>query len=479
MTGTQERATAAMRAIGDTVTGAPPLRLPEPAPVPRRAWLTRLTRLSRPGGTSWRLWLAPAAAAVAVVAVAVSLVLVRSVPGGPAAGPGGVAPAATGAAGLAGVPAYYVAAASPTGWYAYAPPASGTGELIIGSTATGQRLSTVKAPPGLTFNMVTGAADDRTFVVGATSLSSAKQSARASWSESWYLLRIYDGARIVQLTRLPVAPVVNVTGAALSPDGTKLAVSFQLLAGSYPALKNAAAWLIVYSVPDGQVLHQWHTPRGQVTAGQASTTYRSAAFEPGALSTALRWTPDSRELGFAWNGLEIRLLNLAAAASRQPDLVKASTGQFRDGIGAPPAGGGFGCDLGGGWSLSAAPQVLTCAGRERPLAPQAVNVPGAGTQKVFSSSPPCPKSTPFHPAFVQERMEGGSSLLSHVVTEAAGCVSGSGAASLGWTSADGSAFIGQLTTQGGRDVQFGRYANGKLTRLPALAGNAALASVAW
>jgi hypothetical protein len=212
MTATQERAVAAMRAIGDTVTGAPPLRLPAraaaaepsqlpgPAPSPRRARPDRLARpprparparLSGPAGRAWRLWLVPAAAAVAVVALAVSLALVRSVPKESGASPGTGTSAVPGAGGFAGVPPYYVTLPA-FGWYAYAPatPQATAAGLVIGETATGKRLATVPPPHGMTFNVVTGAADDRTFVVGATSYQPGEKTVSTIWSETWYLLRI-------------------------------------------------------------------------------------------------------------------------------------------------------------------------------------------------------------------------------------------------------------------------------------------------
>ena len=138
MTGTEERAVAAMRAIGDTVTGAPPLRL-----TPRTATSTRFTRLAGPrfsrltgrAGRAWRLWLVPAAAAVAVIALAVSLALVRSAPKDSALlpGPGTSATPGTGAPG--GVPPYYVTLPLSFGWYAYAPATRGPTREARGSSS--------------------------------------------------------------------------------------------------------------------------------------------------------------------------------------------------------------------------------------------------------------------------------------------------------------------------------------------------------
>jgi hypothetical protein len=103
---TEDRARAAMRAIGDTVRDAPALQLaPGARDLPAAADEMRLgghgphRRLSlrRPGGAArpgnrgrdrrWRSKLATIAAAVAVVAVAIALVIIKDVPNGRVASP--------------------------------------------------------------------------------------------------------------------------------------------------------------------------------------------------------------------------------------------------------------------------------------------------------------------------------------------------------------------------------------------------------
>jgi hypothetical protein len=351
--------------------------------------------------------------------------------------------------------------------------------LVIGSTSTGKRLATL-APAGLTFNLVTGAADDRTFVVGATAPTSAAHPAPVNWSESWYRLRISPGAvPVTQLTKLPVPPVADVTGASVSPDGTELAVSYQPWSGSVKAPRNAGATMTLWSVADGKELRQWFTPKGQVTAGPPSVTFTPAAADPGALSTTLRWAPDGGALGFAWNGAEVRVLTLAATASRQADLVQASTGQFSVDVGPAYANSPLNCDLAGGWSLSRGAEVLSCAGRFTP-APVVAAPRVTGPQKVFTPGAPCPKSAPSHPAIIQQQLMGNAaSIATHVVAQSAACVSagGPGVASLGWTSADGSRLLGQLASPPGEAGPYGLYVNGKRTSLPSPAAN--LATVAW
>ena len=146
---TEERLRAATRAAADTVPpgSAPPLRLPgDPA-----GEVLRAGRLRR----RWLRALTPLAAAAAVAAVVIaSLTLTRSVP----ATPGGGAASPARSAALSSVPPYYVAltsAATPT-------------QAVIRATATGAVVATVRPPkPYGTFNFVSGAADDRTFILAA------------------------------------------------------------------------------------------------------------------------------------------------------------------------------------------------------------------------------------------------------------------------------------------------------------------------
>jgi hypothetical protein len=465
----QQRAVAAMRAIGGTVTGAPPLRLPPPA---EAAWSSRPSRSVR---QAWRLWLVPAAAALAVVAVAVSLVLARSAPETSAASPGAAAPAASSAGGAPalgpeGVPPYYVALPVAFGWYAYAPPTepAGSGGLVVGSTATGKRLADVAAPAGLTFNVVTGAADDRTFVVGATSISSLK-GAEPNWTETWYLLTISPGsAHVARLSRLPVPAVPNVTGVAISPDGTELAVAYQQLTTPPAGSASGSPGLTLWSVATGRALRHWGTPKGQVTASTPAAGYSSDALNLDALATALRWTPDGRELAFAWNGAAIRLLNLVSAASGQGDLVKASTLRAVTGTGYTPAGSSDTCDPAGGWSLSTGAVTFTCAGAVTPASP--------------ATGPGCGKAAPAHPAFIQEIKLGGGASETTTLAQSLSCTSASSPAvenaTLGWSSADGARVIGAFNAGFG-NARYGVYTRNKFAALPALPGAGSPTTVAW
>lgn len=482
MTRTQERAVAAMRAIGDTVTGAPPLHLPP------QAAAASSPRPARSLRQAWRLWLVPAAAAIAVVAVAVSLVLVRSVPKESAASAGATGPAASSsspaaaAVGPDGVPQYYVALPV-FGWYAYAPATGsagspGAGGLVVGSTVTGKQLAIVTPPDGLTFNFVTAAADDRTFVVGAASGAPLALTTRANWSESWYLLRISPGkAHVAQLTKLPVPAVSNVTGAAISPDGTELAVSYQQSPGTSGAPATGSPELTLWSVATGQALRHWGTGKGQITASAPIAKYVSDALDSAALGSALRWTPDGRELAFAWNGSAIRLLNLASQASSQGDLITASTLRAAIGTTYTGVGAAYTCDEANGWSLSAGAATLTCAGTFTPADNEIVPSPG--------DTPPttgavCGRATPAHPAFIQQTALSGGGTLTSVLAQSPVCTSAAPRiedAALGWASSDGSKVIGALNADFPGSEQYGIYTSKTFTKL--LGAVPALSSVAW
>jgi hypothetical protein len=245
MNTTEDRARAAMRAIARTVDDAPPLRLPRrhsAAPAPRARRLR------------WRLWIAPLAAAMAVVAIALTLVAVRDRPGVRPT------PAVTPAPSTAVPPRYYVALNQASAGLPFS--------LVVGDTITGKKIATVPAPPGGTFAGVSGAADDRTFVVGSEPGSPGDESASIE-PRTWYLLRIEPGsAHPARLTRLPI-PVTtlgtDVEAIALSPDGSKLAVAVQ---PGYPTDAVAApAYLRVYSVATGATLRSWSTGDGNAAFG--------------------------------------------------------------------------------------------------------------------------------------------------------------------------------------------------------------------
>jgi len=227
---------ATTRAIAATVREVPPLEL---EPTPGELWSpVRRPRGGRPGGREPRLWhwLTPLAAAAVVVAVAVSLVLVR--------GPqnGSVVPQLTPAVTDAGgVPRYYVAIDPVT-----SKPGAADG-LLVGDTFTGQTLAVIRPPAHMTYQSVTAAADDRTFLIFATE-------ARASWMNGrWYKLVLAPGTvHPVSVTATALGPQSGVVGSALSGSGEYLAV-----AENGPA--KGQRRVIVFTVASGRPVRAWST----------------------------------------------------------------------------------------------------------------------------------------------------------------------------------------------------------------------------
>jgi hypothetical protein len=263
MTTTEDRARAAMHAIAVTVHDAPPLQLGparDLAPArddrpaadevrgdgqrPRRLIQRRPGGAARPGrnGRDHRRWslLAPVAAAVAVVVVAVALVIIRGIPNGSVVPPG-----PTTASGPGGVPRYYVAIdqqAKKTG---------AANALLVGDALTGAAIATFTPPAGTSFQSVSAAADDRTFVV--LDVAHPKNSPDSA-AYRWYGVKLAPGtAQPATLTRLPVeSGFSQVVATALSGSGQELAVA-GVLAGT------RERGVEVLSPATGRLLHDWST----------------------------------------------------------------------------------------------------------------------------------------------------------------------------------------------------------------------------
>ena len=154
-------------------------------------------------------------------------------------------------------------------------------------TATGAVLGAVTATaPDGTVLAVTGAADDRTFVLDEQPVATGN--ANQSWEpRTFYLLRLGADGVPSPITPLQIAEPSGslVTGFALSADATELAVAVQPNnVKSEPDLTQ----LKLYSVATGEVLRTWD---GNGTIGFSSD-------DPEALS----WSSDQRTLAFVWDG---------------------------------------------------------------------------------------------------------------------------------------------------------------------------------
>jgi hypothetical protein len=256
----EDRVRAATRARTALVRDIRPLEYPGGLPAPAR-------RARR-----WLTWGAPIGAAALVTALALVLVTLRQADG-PRSGPATPTSGASAAAAAASIPRYYVALAQ----------TDSTGsqlKAVVGDDRTGRTVAVLNPSSSQNFYGVTGAADDRTFVV-MNYTGTTKQT-------TWYLLRLTPGAaHPTRLAKLPIKPVVaHVAGLALSPDGRELAVMWR----TATTQANAVTYLAVYSMSSGAVLHTWITKGDNVNA-----------IGGGANGEALAWVGGDRSLDFGWN----------------------------------------------------------------------------------------------------------------------------------------------------------------------------------
>ncbi|HEY1818342.1 MAG TPA: hypothetical protein VGG83_00305, partial [Trebonia sp.] len=320
----EDQLRAAGRAVSEQVRDLPRLDL-RTQPAARRARARTSRRWPRGGG-----WLIPMAAAAAVVAVAVTLVVVRNPP--QAAHKSGTDPAASRSAGPAttsapvapdALPGYFVAINGLETTSKLTPGQGGVAKdpqpdsVIVGETLTGQRLTTVSPPAGSTFVGVTGAADDRKFVLDTAQLVPGLLF--ANQPRTWYLLTIRPGATPGQtLTKLdfPIPSGADINGVALSPNGEELAVLYQMPGNSKDFPYNGPFTLGIYSVATGAALRNWtgtDPHHGSYAFGSSN-----GLPDPNA---NLTWTSDGQRLAFAYSnsigstGVDLRELNLAAPGS--------------------------------------------------------------------------------------------------------------------------------------------------------------------
>jgi hypothetical protein len=267
---------------------APPLDL-ESADSPLAA--RRVDGSSR--GKARRRWLIPVAAAAAVLAVVAGTTITSGV----------LTPAGSRAtsSGLSGVPRYYVALALE------GKPKDQKMIAVVRETQTGAVVATVAAPqPYVTFAEVTGAANDRTFVLEAQEAGQPNTTLLPAYR--FYLLRVNpagaSAASRVQLTplRLPIPDQTQPVAIALSPDG--------LLLATITMTNPVATRVIVYNLAT-HVRHTWTDP----TCETMPCIGGGFGYAPDILS----WTSDSRELAVDSHGARppntLRLLDVSAPGS--------------------------------------------------------------------------------------------------------------------------------------------------------------------
>jgi hypothetical protein len=289
MNTTEDRLLAAIRETAAEIApgSTRPLSLPEPSRQAGRPHL-RLHGGWHPSG--WRRAVAAAASVIVVIAAALAIT-----GGGGTSGrvPGAQSPAEKAA--LASVPPYYLALTGYTGnlnehWHA-----------TVRSTATGAILATISPPrPYRTFGWLSGAADDRTFVLAAQSWVPGASPAQNSAEPTRFFVLHFDPATgQAPLTALPISERQGhmVNGMAVSPDGSKLAVIVQT-----QAEPSRARELQVFTLASGSQ-RQWVWP-GKGWIGNLDQ-----------MDQPLSWGADSRTLAFQqWTGQHgaVRLLDTAA-----------------------------------------------------------------------------------------------------------------------------------------------------------------------
>ena len=293
MTPLQDKLRDALRETADEIPAqAPSLHL---SPQPRASHDGQNAR--------WRAWAVPlAAAALVLAAVGASLAVAGNLTHQPAA--------TRPQAGPGGVPAYYAAliTAKPQSDVAndLGSSALAYSAAELRSTQTGAVLAKITPPgPYVSFTGVTGAADDRTFVLSA---QGPEPSVVPPFpAQRFFLLRIdlaaQAGARMT-LTALPAGYVpagYGIREMALSPDGTRLAAQTgdRLL---------YAAELDVFDLATG-------TERAWSTRTCAECAPNGGGnLWMGVNTDALSWTADSQHVAFSWNNT-VRLLDTRAAGS--------------------------------------------------------------------------------------------------------------------------------------------------------------------
>ena len=244
--------------------------------------LKRVTETVQPGqlrplrilapGRRWRQRLLPLAAAAAVIAVAVSAVLV--------AGPK-LAPAPASAPVTAAVPRHYLTFTFVPDKQFHDLPVT---EAVIRDTATGKITGTVKImTKSFPASVAADAAPDGRSFILAIAENAPKDEYR------FFRLPVSAGGKPGHLTELPAYPVpVNayLAGIALSPDGTRLAVSFSYGLGATnggPA-KYMVGAVEVINLVTGTV-RTW-------TAGMQQGHW----YQPGQPS----WADGNRMISFTW-----------------------------------------------------------------------------------------------------------------------------------------------------------------------------------
>jgi hypothetical protein len=218
-----------------------------------------------PGPRRWPGWLAPVAAAAAVAGVIIASLGISGLILRPGTGP------ANSSGVFAKVPRNFVAIPEVPGR-----------AVVVGATATGAELGTVAPPkPHTFFAWVAAAGDARTFVLGTSSLPRGPWDVTTPRPVKLYRLVLGRSGHPGHLARLPIPTETGITGLALSPDGSKLAVSL------LPAHGQTGSKIEIFPLATGAG-REWVWP-GRGTLGQIAMPVTSGG---------LQWEADNRTLMF-------------------------------------------------------------------------------------------------------------------------------------------------------------------------------------
>jgi hypothetical protein len=463
----EELIRATTRAIASTVREVPPLRL-EPAPDELR-FQARAPR--RRGGIRrprrWWSWGAPLTAAAVVVALAIALALAKDLPNGRAV-PQGPTQATTGPG---GAPRYY-AALKPVSLSPQAQAAGVEEAVYVGDSVTGKTLATFEPPARTTFQSISAAADDRTFVVFAVTSSTGRfmpdmkqgvpvAKSVATLTGGWYELRLFPGsAHPASLTRLPIQapswPDSSMGGflapgqifsSAVSGSGQELAVAD--IPDIPQAKKLTGDWheVRIYSTSTGELLRDW-TEDNPATrlGGVLPSTFATVAVG----TPALTWIDGDRAVALATSydknstvTAMIRRLDMAGPANAS--LLTEGTVMWS---GTLPWNQSKGCFSVDNWPpvLSADGTAISCLTWDMPA-----NTPG---HVDFDTYPLAPGRQPvlnYRATILPENKTGGLN------------------ASVVWASPSADTFIvawGGPGLKAATDSHFGVVSHGKFTPLP-------------
>jgi hypothetical protein len=223
-------------------------------------------------------------------------------------------------AGLAALPRYYVSLTFTGDGECCRPGQLFTPKTraVVRATATGKPAATIDPPqPYGTFVGVTGAADDRTFILAAQKL--AYYPLDTVPATRFYVLRFDPSSGRARLTalRIPAVPAGwAFTDFSLSPDGTRLA----MVSGPGNELRLSVVNLATGSQ---RTYHPWGIGTGTTSD---------------LMQNSLSWSSDGRTLAFLyWGGSGggggVRLLNTAAPGSDLMAHSHLAVGQSPDATG--------------------------------------------------------------------------------------------------------------------------------------------------